>query len=221
MGAAVPGFFYPFWGGLPVIYEIVPHFSGAVRQVLYPCKTSKIFVEPLAFESMLCYTQLVSAGVMELVDVVDSKSTAGDSVPVRVRSPAPRRSKLHIACSDFFKSQSALIALLLLSKSNPLRWASIWFWAQSRKKIDFAALVHVGAKSAPLRFKAVPFGDRLKTALRSFAPPFQLEPAALGFELVLSTVLMAGASEVAASFLSTQDVVENRLFMPVVLYNMP
>ena len=29
------------------------------------------------------------AGVMELVDVVDSKSTAGDSVPVRVRSPAP------------------------------------------------------------------------------------------------------------------------------------
>ena len=29
------------------------------------------------------------AGVMELVDVVDSKSTASDSVPVRVRSPAP------------------------------------------------------------------------------------------------------------------------------------
>ena len=29
----------------------------------------------------------------------------------------------------FFKSQSALIAPLLLSKSDPLRWASIWFWA--------------------------------------------------------------------------------------------
>ena len=27
---------------------------------------------------------------MELVDVVDSKSTASDSVPVRVRSPAPK-----------------------------------------------------------------------------------------------------------------------------------
>lgn len=67
------------------------------------------------------------AGVMELVDVVDSKSTAGDSVPVRVRPPAPRRSKLYIACSDFFtKSQSALIPLLLLSKSNPLCWVSIW-----------------------------------------------------------------------------------------------
>jgi hypothetical protein len=27
---------------------------------------------------------------MELADVVDSKSTAGDSVPVRVRPPAPK-----------------------------------------------------------------------------------------------------------------------------------
>ena len=31
-----------------------------------------------------------------------------------------RRSKRHIACSDFYKSQSALILLLLLSKSQPL-----------------------------------------------------------------------------------------------------
>ena len=30
---------------------------------------------------------------MELVDVVDSKSTAGDSVPVRVRSPAPKTAR--------------------------------------------------------------------------------------------------------------------------------
>ena len=34
---------------------------------------------------------LAPAGVMELVDVADSKSAAGDSVPVRVRSPAPKR----------------------------------------------------------------------------------------------------------------------------------
>ena len=37
----------------------------------------------------MVYTILVIAGVMELVDVVDSKSTASDGVPVRVRPPAP------------------------------------------------------------------------------------------------------------------------------------
>ena len=33
----------------------------------------------------------------------------------------------------FYKSQSALTPRLLLSKSNPLRWASIWFWVQTWK----------------------------------------------------------------------------------------
>jgi len=32
-------------------------------------------------------------------------------------------------------------SLFRLSKSNPLRWASIWFWAQSRKKIDLTHLL--------------------------------------------------------------------------------
>ena len=36
-------------------------------------------------------------------------------------------SVISLAPTFFFKSQSALILLLLLSKSNPLRWASIWF----------------------------------------------------------------------------------------------
>ena len=58
---------------------------------------------------------------MELVDVVDSKSTAGDSVPVRVRSPAPRRSKLCIACSDlFYKSERAHAAAPPFHPANAL-----------------------------------------------------------------------------------------------------
>lgn len=40
-----------------------------------------------------CIIHVAFAGVMELVDVVDSKSTASDGVPVRVRPPAPRRQK--------------------------------------------------------------------------------------------------------------------------------
>ena len=32
-------------------------------------------------------------------------------------------------------------------------------------------------------FQGGPFWGRLKTAFRSFAPPFQIEPASLGFDL--------------------------------------
>ena len=41
-----------------------------------------------------------------------------------------RRRKLRSACDDFFvkrKNRLSPAPLLLLSKSNPLRWASIWF----------------------------------------------------------------------------------------------
>ena len=57
---------------------------------------------------------------MELVDVVDSKSTAGDSVPVRVRSPAPTRRKRHIACDELFSFHCKAYRALLASKPNPL-----------------------------------------------------------------------------------------------------
>ena len=33
---------------------------------------------------------MLHAGVMELADVADSKSAGSDTVPVRVRSPAPK-----------------------------------------------------------------------------------------------------------------------------------
>ena len=41
--------------------------------------------------------------MVKSVDTRDLKSLALKSVPVRVRLPAPRRSKLCIACSDFFQ----------------------------------------------------------------------------------------------------------------------
>ena len=56
---------------------------------------------------------------------------------IQIPPSPPRRSKLCIACSDFyFKNRSALTPLLLLSKSNPLRWALIWFFFSSRRDLN-------------------------------------------------------------------------------------
>ncbi len=48
-------------------------------------------------------TANISAGMMELVDVADSKSAASDGVPVRLRLPAPRRSMLRTAQKTQFR----------------------------------------------------------------------------------------------------------------------
>ena len=84
---------------------------------------------------MLRYNiKVIFAGVSELADETDSKSVIHPGVWVRVPPPAPSRSKLYIACSDFFqKSERA----------------------------------------------------------HSAAPPLQIEPAALGFDLVLGADLKA------------------------------
>ena len=70
------------------------------------------------------YNRYAFAGVMELVDVTDSKSVGGDIVWVRVPPPAPRRSKVRFAPTSFYahgkKDRRPPAPLLLLSKSQPL-----------------------------------------------------------------------------------------------------
>lgn len=51
---------------------------------------------------MVYYLLPISAGVVELVDTGDLKSPGSDTVPVRVRSPAPRAEDLRRRFSALF-----------------------------------------------------------------------------------------------------------------------
>lgn len=51
---------------------------------------------------MVYYQLPISAGVVELVDTGDLKSPGSDTVPVRVRSPAPRAEDLRRRFSALF-----------------------------------------------------------------------------------------------------------------------
>ena len=68
-----------------------------------------------------CVYYYLHAGVMELVDVVDSKSTASDGVPVRVRPPAPLRNDL---CMSDDRASAFISTAKVFLRSNPqsLRW---------------------------------------------------------------------------------------------------
>ena len=55
----------------------------------------KLFKKDLIFLSNCDTIHLLSAGVMELADVLDSKSSGSDTVSVRPRSPAPRKKHLN------------------------------------------------------------------------------------------------------------------------------
>ena len=65
------------------------------------------------------------------------------------------------------------------------------------------AMFHVGAKSALLRRLFMPMAKKTSSA-RSLAPPFQIEPAALGFDLVLGGNLEALASILLRYFIGPE-----------------
>ena len=108
---------------------------------------------------------------VELVDVVDSKSTAGDSVPVRVRSPAPRRCGRHIVRSDFFIKKS----LLTHSVAAPFRIRTRF------AGLRFGFLF----ETQNVYYPAPTFFFKSQSALTPLLLLLKPKPAALGFAWVI------------------------------------
>ena len=110
------------------IYHYFQHVKKIHQKILY-------FLLAI-FKTMVYITQ-APAGVMELVDVVDSKSTAGDSVPVRVRSPAPYR----VFITDLTVVDTRFLFVLMYEQANRL--------------LIFYALLVTYSTATPFRVSAV------------------------------------------------------------------
>lgn len=115
------------------------------------------------------------AGVMELVDVADSKSADGNIMWVRVPPPAPARHKRHIACDELFiKAHRSLILLCLAFRPAN---ASLLYRARELRNTKISELLPP---------------DTSERACAA-APPLRIEPAASGFSLALGAGPKAAA----------------------------
>ena len=111
---------------LPINKVIVPYLPNKIHEENVKNRTAKqknriggicacYFLKDVVYYGSTCRCD-------GMVDVVDSKSTAGDSVPVRVRSPAPEKApygvlfQLYSPCGELYW----LRQLYLLRK---------WYWA--------------------------------------------------------------------------------------------
>ena len=80
----------------------------------------------LAFLGKVYYTRKATCRCDGMVDVVDSKSTAGDSVPVRVRSPAPIKESILFGVLSFIYEE--------ITDSNPFH--ARLRWSLARRRLD-------------------------------------------------------------------------------------
>ena len=89
----------------------------------------------LAFSGHMCYPiEAILCRCDGMVDVVDSKSTAGDSVPVRVRSPAPIKKHPLVGC--FFIGTNTGLEPIQMRESGGLPPNAGWTaFAPSRTRV--------------------------------------------------------------------------------------
>ena len=114
----------------------------------------------------------------------DSKSVCGQPhVGSNPTVSATSEQALYRLLRLFYKSQSARMPLLLLSKSQPLRWVVIWFgqilWITASILFGLHTSSRMSYHSRRRFFTS--------SLIHSIAPPFQIEPTALGFYLVFRT----------------------------------
>ena len=90
---------------------------------------------------------------------------------VRLPLAAPRRSKVRFAPTFFYscgtKECHSPAPLLLLSKPNPLRWASVWFWKRPFHEIAYLSNCCVSSQ-APYRLRRVFYASHQKLIPCSF-----------------------------------------------------
>ena len=135
------------------------------------------------------------AGVAQPVEQLICNQQVGGSNP-STSSTSPRRPDRSLPR----KRESSFPTARLLSKSNPLRWASIWFGRQPNTEefpsgqrgqtvnlLRFASVVRIHPpppRRSKLHIACSDFLFKKSERAHSAAPPFQPRPAALGSRLV-------------------------------------
>ena len=122
--------------------RFIPAVSPVRIQVPLPNKGAAIFTAPFIWP------------VGQAVKTPPFHGGNMGSIPVRVTSSSQATYRLRRAFLFHYKAHLALTLLLLASKSNPLRWASIWFFCEASSILIISRPCRSKVRFAPTPFYA-------------------------------------------------------------------